>query len=111
MIAAVTGMVALLACIPMLQTRESANAKPVPQGTPTFTPDASVHWNKMSKAQHIDYMKKVVIPKMKAAFGTFDAKKFGRFNCMTCHGKGAKDTSFKMPNPRPSETAPRPRGF
>jgi len=45
-------------------------------------------------------MKKTVLPKMSAEFQAFDAKRFENFSCATCHGDGAKDGSFKMPNPK-----------
>ena len=28
-----------------------------------------------------------------------DAEEFGEMNCKTCHGPGAEDKSFEMPNP------------
>lgn len=43
-------------------------------------------------------MKSTVMPKMKDEFSAFDAKRFGEMNCKTCHGDGAADGSFKMPN-------------
>lgn len=46
----------------------------------------------------MDYMKKVVLPKMKDEFVAFDSKHFADMNCKTCHGDGVKDGSFKMPN-------------
>jgi hypothetical protein len=62
-------------------------------------PPPSGKWNEMNRDQRMAYMKKVVMPKMKEIFVSFDAKEFDHFTCMTCHGGGAKDGSFKMPNP------------
>lgn len=45
------------------------------------------------------FMRTKVMPPMKAAFKDFDAKEFGKFNCKTCHGKGAITKEFDMPNP------------
>ncbi len=44
-------------------------------------------------------MKTKVVPTMKPLFQAFDAKKYAKFGCKTCHGKDAKATKFKMPNP------------
>ncbi len=45
------------------------------------------------------YMKTAVLPKMGALFHDFDAKAYAEPKCALCHGSGAKDASFKMPNP------------
>jgi hypothetical protein len=58
-----------------------------------------VAWKDMTKEQRGKYMAKVVMPKMKPLFQSFDPKGFAKFECETCHGGGAKDHSFKMPNP------------
>lgn len=46
------------------------------------------------------FMKKVVLPKMRAVFQDFDAKHFKKVTCVTCHGKGAMHGKFDMPNPK-----------
>lgn len=63
---------------------------------------APVHvpWVKMSRGQRIDYMMKVVLPKMKAEFVAFDAKRFARMDCGTCHGDSVAEQTFALPNPR-----------
>lgn len=58
-----------------------------------------VAWKDMSKEQRGKFMAKVVMPKMKELFTTFDPKTFAEVNCKTCHGEGAVDKTFKMPNP------------
>ena len=63
------------------------------------TSDSAISWESMDHAMRIEYMKAVVLPKMKAEFIAFDSSKFSNFNCITCHGSGAKNGSFKMPNP------------
>lgn len=68
--------------------------------TPAAPPAAKVAWKDMNKDQRIEHMKNVVLPKMKESFAAFDAKEFGAMNCATCHGEGAKEGSFKMPNPK-----------
>jgi hypothetical protein len=58
-----------------------------------------IDWEKMTKDQRKDYMKKVVAPEMKKVFVAFN-KKYSNMSCPTCHGDGATDGTFKMPNPK-----------
>ena len=69
---------------------KSDEDKPVPKAP----------WKDQTHDERLVYMKKVVFPKMKPEFVAFDAKDFGDMTCVTCHGPGAKDKSFKMPNPK-----------
>jgi hypothetical protein len=56
-------------------------------------------WDKWSHDQKLAYMKTAVLPKMGGLFHDFDAKRYAEPKCVLCHGSGAKDGSFKMPNP------------
>lgn len=56
-------------------------------------------FDKLTHDEKVDFMKKKVMPTMKPLFVKFDGKKFGNFNCKTCHGKDADKRKFKMPNP------------
>jgi len=58
-----------------------------------------VAWKDMSHEQKAKFMAAVVVPKFKPMFQNFAPNVFHEFNCATCHGAGAKDHSFKMPNP------------
>jgi mono/diheme cytochrome c family protein len=68
--------------------------KPAPPKEPE--PDAFI---KLAKDEKIKIMKTKVQPAMAKAFKAVDGKAFAKFNCKTCHGKGAADETFKMPNP------------
>jgi hypothetical protein len=79
----------------------SATAAPAASDTSAAAPATSVAklvWKDMNDDQKREHMKTNVLPKMKESFSGFDAKKFGGMNCATCHGDGAKDGKFKMPN-------------
>src|SRR5690349_1060559 len=68
-------------------------------GASEAPPPADMAFKDMNADQRMAFMKASVLPAMKAAFQKFDAKKFGEFDCKTCHGEGAADGSFEMPNP------------
>ena len=59
----------------------------------------------------MDFMKHTVFPKMKDEFTGWDAKRFADMNCKTCHGDGASDGSFKMPNPKLPVLPSKPEDF
>jgi hypothetical protein len=61
-------------------------------------PPADMAFDDMTKNQRAAFMKHVVLPEMKAAFTTLDPK-YADADCRLCHGKGAEDKTFKMPNP------------
>lgn len=66
---------------------------------PVVPEGASKTWPQMSDAEKGEHMGAVVLPRMKALFQAFDAERFAEFSCDTCHGAGAEDGSFEMPNP------------
>ena len=61
--------------------------------------DTAIDWKKMNHYQRKDYMKKVVMPRMRAAFASLDSDRYDDIKCKTCHGMGVENESFKMPNP------------
>jgi hypothetical protein len=89
-----------------------AGAAPAAADEPVVGPP-QVAWKDMTKEQKGKFMKAAVMPKMKAAFQTFDPDLFAKFTCQTCHGKDPKARGFKMPSPdlfvlpsTPAEFAP-----
>jgi cytochrome c553 len=66
---------------------------------PVVPEGASRTWPEMNDKERAQHMGAVVLPRMKASFQQFDAERFADFSCGTCHGAGAEDGSFEMPNP------------
>ncbi len=52
----------------------------------------------MTRRERGQYMGEVVLPKMRALLQSFDPQHFAVVNCATCHGPGAEDRTFRMPN-------------
>ena len=90
---------------PVASTTPAATTPPVASTPPAdTTPPAPSQpgagdWDKWSHEQKLSWMKAGVMPKMGQAFHDFDAKAYADPKCGLCHGAGAKDGSFKMPNP------------
>jgi hypothetical protein len=69
-------------------------------GAPAAAAEKKIDWEHMTVAEKKKYMKTKVLPEMKKAFIAYDAKTYKKMNCATCHGDGATDGKFKMPNPK-----------
>ena len=97
--------------VPLAHAGTTRAADPAPAAT---TADAKkVDWADMSFDQRKKLMKSTVLPELKKAFQAFDSKKYKSFTCATCHGEGATNGKFKMPNAKlPKLPAPTDRaGF
>jgi hypothetical protein len=93
------------------------SAEPTPSATASAAPAApsgppgAGDWDKWSHDWKLAYMKSDVMPKMGALFHEFDAKRYDEPKCVLCHGAGAKDGSFTMPNPELPKLDLTPAGF
>ncbi len=65
----------------------------------------------MSDDERKDFMKKVVLPKVRPAFQSADPKEFAKMNCATCHGPNAREAKFEMPNPKLLKLPSTPAGW
>jgi len=86
----------------------AAATSAAPSGSAAAAPAV---WKDMNHAQRMDFMKHTVFPKMKDEFAGFDAKRYADMNCKTCHGDGAADGSFAMPNAKLPPVPATPDGF
>jgi len=107
---------------PAAESAPAAEAQPAgaPAGeTPASTtaPAAAssggegVAWDSMTHEQKAEHMKHVVLPAMAKEFAAWDPGEFGKIKCATCHGAGARDKTFKMPNPRLPKLPTTEEGF
>jgi mono/diheme cytochrome c family protein len=72
--------------------------KPADASATMVLPD--VPFDKLDHEQKIAFMKQKVMPAMKPVFQNHDPKAFAEFRCTVCHGDGAKEGHFDMPNPK-----------
>ena len=96
----------------------SASAEPVASAAPSAStpaappgPPGPGDWDKWSHDQKLAYMKSDVMPKMGQLFHEFDPKRYDETKCVLCHGSGAKDGTFTMPNPELPKLDLTPAGF
>jgi hypothetical protein len=72
---------------------------------------ADLVWKDMNADQRHQFMEETVMPKTKEIFVAFDAAAYKDMNCKTCHGPGAEDGSFEMPNPKIKPLPNTPEAF
>jgi hypothetical protein len=69
-----------------------------PASPPTAPQPSAKAWKDMTRHERGRYMGEVVLPRMRTLFQSFDAQHFAVVNCAMCHGPGAEDRTFRMPN-------------
>jgi hypothetical protein len=98
---AILAFLLLAACgsksAPATTTTTTTDEQPPPEEE-VVVPEG-MKFDDMSLEQRKAFMKQTVVPTMKPLFQAFDPDKFAEFNCKTCHGGGAEDGSFEMPDP------------
>ncbi|HEY2902251.1 MAG TPA: hypothetical protein VGL59_16840 [Polyangia bacterium] len=99
----VLSVLPILPCLAFLSvalacTGAARAADPAPAADSTSTDAKKIDWEHMTFDQRKKVMKTSVLPELKKAFQAFDPKKYKTFTCATCHGDGATDGRFKMPN-------------
>ena len=57
-----------------------------------------VPFAQLDPEQRKQFMEQKVLPALKPIFQNHDAQKFAKFQCETCHGTGAAQGRFDMPN-------------
>jgi hypothetical protein len=61
-------------------------------------PLAAGEWEAMDFDARKQFMGAVVLPSVTPLFREFDAERFASVSCETCHGSGARDGDFVVPN-------------
>jgi hypothetical protein len=88
-----------------------APSTPAAETSSALRTTPEIAWAQMGKQERIDYMKSVVVPRMKQVFTGFNPDRYAKMNCTTCHGDSATDGTFKMPNPKLPKLPNSPEGF
>ncbi|HVU50001.1 MAG TPA: hypothetical protein VHL80_04910 [Polyangia bacterium] len=96
----IASLVRMLTLVAVALTGAAAHAADAGAPAAPATGAKKIDWENMKFDERKKYMKSTVLPEMKKRFQEFDAKAYKKFTCATCHGDGATDGKFKMPNPK-----------
>jgi hypothetical protein len=91
---AALALVACAATLPIIPAPPPATEPPLPE-----VGASSMGWPTWSRERKFAYMRDTVLPAEKAIFARFEPLRFASLSCETCHGQGARDGTYKMPNP------------
>jgi hypothetical protein len=80
-----------------------------PSPKPPLPPD--LQWKDMNADQRHQFMEDTVLPRTKELFVKFDAATYANMDCKTCHGNGADDGSFEMPDSKIKPLPNTPEAF
>jgi len=92
----------LVLCLCACTSTKRAAITPDPPAEP---PSARVavplfgEWTTWSHDKKKDYMKATVVLAEKGLWAEYDPVRFANFTCKNCHGSGAADGAYRMPNP------------
>lgn len=76
-----------------------------------IAPPGPHDWDTWTHDQKLAYMKATFVNSERSAFASFEPVRYVGFDCKTCHGHGANDGSYRMPNPDLPKLAGGPEGF
>lgn len=93
-------VLALTACGPKAAgpAGHAGPAGPAAGGAVATAALPDVPFDDLNHEQRAQYMKERVMPAMAPIFRQHDPAEFAEFTCKTCHGPGAADGDFEMPN-------------
>jgi cytochrome c553 len=94
-------LLVLAACGPAIAPVAPAEPAGSDDDLPPMPPVGSntMGWTTWSHEQKLAYMKTTVLPAERQIFQSFEPLRFAKMTCETCHGHGARDGTYKMPNP------------
>ena len=66
---------------------------------PAAIPAPPRPWAELSHDERSAHMAREVLPRMTDLFAAYDPARYDAFTCATCHGEGAREREYAMPNP------------